>query len=350
MGLAAGCGGQKKAEPAGPQTIELKIGGGHPANGMTYTQAAVEYFQPEIAKRVAEKTNYRIKWTEAYGGTVAKLAEALGATQSGLLDVCVNSFAFEPAKLFLMNMNYYVPFASSDPVLVTKASRKVMDENKEVYDNLWKKYNQKFLALGPTGSYELITTFPVSKVTDLKGRKIAAAGPNLTLLEGTGAIPVQSNLNEAYTAMQTGVYEGWIMWPDSSYRFKLHEVGKYYTIVGFGADAIQGISVNLDVWNKLPKEVQDIFIEVSKEYEIKSAEMAKQYDIDALEKMRQAGVKVNVLSDEEKAKWAAAIPNVPQQKAEEAEKLGYPGKKIWASYIKNLEDLGHKFPRKWEIK
>lgn len=349
--LVAGCGGgDKKDAAAGPKTIELKIGGGHPANGMIYTQAAVDFFEPEVAKRVAEKTNYRIKWIEAYGGTVAKLAEVLGATQSGLLDISVTSFAFEPAKLFLMNMNYYVPFESADPVIVTKATRKVIDENQAVFDNLWKRYNQKFLALGPTGGYELITTFPVKSLADLKGRKIAAAGPNLLQLQGTGAIPVQSNLNEAYTALQTGVYEGWVMWPDASYRFKLHEVAKYYTYVGFGACAIQGIAINLDTWNKLPKEVQDIIVQVAKEYEIKSAEMAKKADKDADAKMKAAGVTITTLPDAEKAKWAAGLPNIPLAKAEEAEKLGFPGKKIFSSYIKYNEELGHKFPRTWEIK
>ncbi|HWQ62023.1 MAG TPA: hypothetical protein VN521_06905, partial [Negativicutes bacterium] len=78
--IVAACSEVDKKEQAGPMTIELKIGSGHPANGMTYTQAAVDFFQPEVAKRVAEKTNYRIKWIEAYGGTVAKLAEVLGAT------------------------------------------------------------------------------------------------------------------------------------------------------------------------------------------------------------------------------------------------------------------------------
>ncbi len=343
------CAVAEGAEKPGPVTIDLKIGSGHPAS-MTYTQATVEFFEPEIAKRVAAKTNYRIKWIEAYGGTVAKLAEALGATQVGLLDVCVGAFGFEPAKLFLMNMSYYIPFSSQDPLVVAKAGRQSMLEYKDVYEKLWKKYNAKFLALAPTGTYELITRFPVNKTSDLKGHKIAAAGPNLTLLKGTGATPVQSNLNEAYTAMQTGVYDGWIIWPDASYRFKLHEVGKYFTYAGFGAVNGGGIWINLDTWNKLAKEVQDIFVEVGKEYEIKCSDMTKKFDTDAVEKMKKAGAIVTTLSDAEKAKWAAIIPNIAQEKAEEAEKLGYPGKKMWAAYIKSQEDKGHKWPRKWEIK
>ena len=59
------------------------------ANGMAYTIVATEFFEPEIAKRVAAETNYNIEWVEAYGGTVAKQAEGLTACENGLLDVLV---------------------------------------------------------------------------------------------------------------------------------------------------------------------------------------------------------------------------------------------------------------------
>ena len=45
-----------------------------------------------------------------------------------------------------------------------------------------------------------------------------------------GAVPVQSSLPEAYTSMQTGVYDGWIMFPSGVVNFKLYEVSKYYTL------------------------------------------------------------------------------------------------------------------------
>ena len=61
------------------------------------------------------------------------------------------------------------------------------------------------------GNYNLVTTFSWGKGEQLKGRKIAAAGPNVPWVQAIGAIPVQSNLNEAYTSLQTGVYQGWVL-------------------------------------------------------------------------------------------------------------------------------------------
>ena len=70
--------------------------------------------------------------------------------------------------------------------------------------------------------------------------------------------------------MQTGVYNGWIMFPSGWVNFKLYEVGKYYTEIGFGAITWHGLTINTARWARLPKEVQDIMLEVAREYEAKT--------------------------------------------------------------------------------
>lgn len=332
------------------QKISLKIGSGHPSNTMAYTAIAQSVFQKRISERAAAETAYDVEWIEAYGGTIAKLAEGLVACQDGLLDVLVNSYGFDNKKLFLMNMPYYVPFSSPDPIIATNASRETYKKYPKVYEDLWKQYNQKFLAWGPTGGYELITNFPVKNMNDLRGHKIAAAGANLPWLEGSGAVPVQSNLNEAYTSIQTGVYDGWVMWPDASYRFKLHEVAKYYTMVGFGSDAIQGISINLDVWDELPADIRKIIEEVAVEYELESAKAAKEWDVIALEKMKAENVVVSTLPQSERERWVAGLPNIPQARAKECSEMGFPGIEIWNVYMQSQRDQGYVFPRTWEVK
>ena len=92
----------------------------------------------------------------------------------------------------------------------------------------------------------------------MKGHKIAGAGANLPWISGVGAVPVQSNLNEAYTSLQTGVYEGWIMTVTGVQSYKMHEISKYLTYMGFGAASQLLVYMNLKNFNKLPKEVQKI--------------------------------------------------------------------------------------------
>ncbi len=51
---------------------------------------------------------------------------------------------------------------------------------------------------------------------------------------GTGAIGVQSSLVEGYTSMQTGVYEGFLNPTVAQFNYKIHEVGPYLLVAGFG--------------------------------------------------------------------------------------------------------------------
>jgi len=66
----------------------------------------------------------------------------------------------------------------------------------------------------------------------------------------------------------------------------------------------------------------------------------------SIKSMKDAGTTVRELSWEEKVKWANALTNIPKEKAAEISAAGLPGEVVYA-YIRNLKDLGVKFPRDW---
>jgi TRAP-type C4-dicarboxylate transport system substrate-binding protein len=337
------------ASTATADTFRLTIGSGHPADAAIWITTMRDFMAPEIAKRVAAKTGHKIEWVSAYGGSVCKLGECLEAVESGLVDIADLHVPFEPTKLMAQNFPYFVPFGTPDPVVAARAARKVYDSVPELKKMLETKYNQVFLAIGTVGNYNMLTTFAWDKVEQLKGHKIAAAGPNIPWLQAVGSIPVQSNLNEAYTSFQTGVYEGWIMFPDATVGFKLHEVAKNYTFTDFGAIPNVLITINKDTWKKLPKQVQDIMLEVGKEFTEVESKAALEKSQKSVEIMKAAGVNVRALSDAEKAKWANALPDIPNQRTAEINKAGQPCQAIGA-YIKALKEAGVKLPRDWKIK
>lgn len=331
------------------ETYRLTIGAGHPADAAVWITAMRDFLAPEISKRVAEKTGDKIEWVNAYGGSVCKLGECLEAVESGLVDVADLHVAFEPAKLMAQNFPYFVPFSSDDPQIAAKAARQVYDNVPALKKMLEEKYNQVFVGVGSVGNYNLVTTFPWTKVEELKGKKIAAAGPNIPWLKAVGAIPVQSNLNEAYTSLQTGVYQGWVMFPDATVGFKLHEVAKNYTFTDFGAIPNVLVTINKTTWQKFPKKIQDIILEVGKEFTSVETKMAADKGRASIETMKAAGVTVRSLSDEEKAKWANSLTDIPNERTAEINKAGQPGIAV-GEYIKALHQAGVKMPRDWKIK
>lgn len=333
---------------AAAETFRLTIGAGHPADASIWITAMRDFLAPEISKR-AEKAGHKIEWVNAYGGSVCKLGECLEAVESGLVDVADLHVPFEPAKLMAHNFAYFVPFGSPDLVTAAKAARQVYDTVPELKKILEDKYNQVFLAVGSVGNYNLVTTFPWDKVEQLKGKKIAAAGPNIPWLKAVGAVPVQSNLNEAYTSFQSGVYEGWVMFPDAVTSFKLHEVAKTYTLTDFGAVPNVLITINKTTWRKLPKSVQDIMLQVGREFTEVQTKMGADKGRASIETIKTSGGTVRALSMEEKAKWANALSDIPNEKIAEINKAGQPGKAV-SAYLKALESAGVQMPRHWTIK
>ena len=338
------------ASTASATNFRMTIGAGHPADAAIWVGSVRDFFAPEVKKRVESTTEHKIEWVDAYGGSVAKLGGVLEAVQDGILDVGFVVYPFEPTKLFLHNMGYFVPFGSPDVVMAAKIGLKVHEDFPFLREVFEKQYNQKFLGVGTISSYHLITTFPWKGVNEIKGKKIAAAGPNLPWVKAVGAVPVQSNLNEAYTSFQTGVYQGWIMNIDATVGFKLYEVAPHFALTGFGAVPVGALAINLDRWKKLPKEVQEIMVAVGKEYNSFQAQAALAKGNRGMEIMQKANVNIYEVPFEVKASWAKAMPNIPDEKAKEAEKMGMPGSQIMKAYLDGMEKEGYKFPHRWEIK
>ena len=331
------------------EDIRLRIASGHPPAN-TYANLMQTFFAPEVTKRVAARTKHKVEFVEGYGGAMVKVADTLEGVQSGIIDIGGFCFCFEPSNLPLHAFQVMLPFGTMDPVKSVTLARRVYDKVPYMSKVFEDRFNQRLIALIADNGYNLGTSFDWNKVADLKGRKLAGAGLNLKWLEYAGAVPVQSSLPEAYTSMQTGVYQGWIMFPSGYVNFKLHEVGKYYTEIGFGAITWHGLTVNRNRFAKLPKEVQDIILEVGREYEAKTGTVNLENYPNQLEQLKKAGATVKQLPDSVRVEWANSLKKWPQDKATELDKAGLPGSQVLKIALEEAEKLGHKWPVRYPIK
>jgi C4-dicarboxylate-binding protein DctP len=329
--------------------IRLRIASGHPPAN-TYVNLMQNFFVPEVTKRVAAKTKYKVEFIEGYGGAMVKVADTLEGVQAGIIDIGGYCFCFEPSNLPLHAFQIMLPFGTMDPETSLKVARAVYDKVPYMSKVFEDKFRQKLIALIADNGYNLGTNFEWNNVSDIKGQKIAGAGLNLKWLEFAGATPVQSSLVDAYTSMQTGVYNGWIMFPSGWINFKLYEVGKFYTEIGFGAITWHGLTINTNRWNSLPKEVQDVIMEVAKEYEAKTGSVNKEAYPKQIEEMKAKGVNVRTLPDKVKQDWAQSLAKWPAEKAKELDTAGLPGTQVLETALKAAEDNGHKWPLRYNLK
>ncbi len=334
---------------ANAEDIKLRIASGHAAAN-TYVSLMQNFFVPEVSKRVAARTKHKVDFIEGYGGSMVKTADTLEGVQSGIIDIGGYNFGFEPSNLPLHSFQVALPFGTMSPVHSVKIARAVYDKVPYMSKVLEDKFNQKLIGLiGDTG-YNIGTTFDLNQVADLKGRKLAGAGLNLKWLEFAGATPVQSALPEAYTSMQTGVYNGWILFPSAWVNFKLTEVAKYYTEVGFGSITWHGLTMNKARFARLPKEVQDIIVEVGREYENLTGTVNEENYPKQMAELVRVGAVVKKVPDSVRLEWAKSLTNWPQQRADDLDKMGLPGSQVMKLAMEEAEKLGYKWPVRYPIK
>jgi C4-dicarboxylate-binding protein DctP len=331
------------------ENIRLRIASGHPAAN-TYVNLMQNFFVPEVSKRVAERTSHKVEFVEGYGGSMVKVADTLEGVQSGLIDIGGYCFCFEASNLPLHAFQVMLPFGTMSSDMSVKLARTVYDRVPYMSKVFEDKFNQQLLALISDNGYNLGTTFDWNTVSELKGRKLAGAGLNLKWLEYAGAVPVQSSLPEAYTSMQTGVYNGWIMFPSGWVNFKLGEVAKFYTETGFGAITWHGLTMNKARFAKLPKEVQAIILEVAKEFEAKTGTVNDENYPKQLTTLKAAGVTVKSVPNSVRVEWANSLKGWPQTIATELDQKGLPATQVLKMTLEEAEKLGHKWAVRYEIK
>ena len=92
------------------EEIKVTAISGHPPV-IAVVKFISKLFIPEVDKRLAKSGNYKIKWTQAYAGTVAKVPAVFEAIGSGVADMGHVFMGAETAKMPLEAITYVTPFA-----------------------------------------------------------------------------------------------------------------------------------------------------------------------------------------------------------------------------------------------
>ncbi len=328
---------------ASADSFTFRIGSGHPAAPAAYVSDMSKFFVPEVTKR-AEAAGHTVTFVEAYGGSIAGVAETLESVQNGILDIGGYCMCFEPAKLFLHNFPYYAPFGPQNSEDAMTTVRATYNAVPWLTDQFESAYRNVLLGLHGWDNYHLGTTDPWETINDLKGVKIGGAGPNLPWIEFAGGVPVQSTLPDGYLSLSTGVYNGWLMLPSAYFGFKFHEPAPYYTLVGFGAVGINALTMNKRKFDSLPPEMQAIMMEVGAEYEAQAGASLNGRQAWGLNGLKEAGATISELPADVRAAWAQSLAGFPNQQAKEADGRGMPGSEVLNAYLTAISDAGIDMP------
>ena len=245
------------------------------------------------------------------------------------------------ARVFTMNMD---PF----PLHTVPALPFMMPSGEEnltilnsLYDNYlyseWKEV--KVLWLGFMSPYNLhTTTKPVSKLEDFRGLKLQASGLVAELVKTWRGIPTtlikpgksvsrQDIADTQYAALKNGTIDGIMSTFELMKDFKLHEVTKYHTYLNTVRD-VNATIMNLETWNSLPRDIQNIFNSLNPwaQKELDAAQKAESEEAHVL--LKQRGHIMLELSPEERLRWIEAARPLIEETISILESQGIKAKEI----------------------
>lgn len=331
--------------PLQAETIQVTVVNGHPPIFL-WVKHLTETFIPTV-NAALEGTDYEIEWTEAYGGSLAAVGGELDAIEDGLAEVAAVPTVFMPNQLPLHNVTYNTPFGPSDPHVVSEVMNTLHDTIPGMTES-WHQYDAEYLGGGFTlDNYLLMTNFPVNSLADLEGHRIAAPGPAVNWLEGTGAVGVAGNLTTYYNDLQTGVFDGVIVFATAAAPGRLQEVAPYVTVTDFGAQYAGALVANHTWMADQPEVVQNAL-------RAGAAAYAEAYGVEqsarvgaAMAAIAPDADRLRTLSAEERAQWAAGLPDIAGAWAANADGMGQAGSEVLDAYIGALVDAGASLGRDW---
>ena len=149
---------------------------------------------------------------------------------------------------------------------------------------------------------------PLINPEDAKGMKVRGGSKEMDMiLKAAGASVLSLPSNEIYAAMQTGAADAAMTSSTSLISFRLEEVSKHLT-TGRGRAywfMLEPLLMAKSVFDALPKEQQQIIMQVGAEMEKFGTEQARADDKLVADTYLKAGAKVYDLDDKAIKKWQA---------------------------------------------
>ena len=289
---------------------------------------------------VEQKTKGQVKFERYYAETLAKHAEHIQLLGSGSVDLVTLVTNYVGKELVLNQLPDYPFYCSNEDALAATIKLTMeIPETKAIFDKEQKKLNIKILYWNSTGGMELISNKKVTSIAELKGSKVNLWGPADPKVWGEFDItPVPVFIADFYESLSRGVIDSVYISPGGSLAMKLHEAAKSNLTLGQG-DATGPMIFNLDTWNSLPGDIQDVMMEASLETAQWSLGFLKETNKRAHQIFRDSGLYVGPAPEKDSLKLFKAIMKytIEEQWANDAKTAGVGDEaQILLKYWKDL--------------
>jgi C4-dicarboxylate-binding protein DctP len=285
------------------EPIELKLSIDLP-EGTDFAIAA-----NKMAENIADRTNGQCLITVHAGGTLCSHAELFSMMKSGAIEMGESPIEYQ-ADADLRFMALQLPFLFNS-IEANYKSIHLFNENL-FNDILAEKFNVMPIASFSTGVHQYYgTDDPVEVLDDWKGKLVWTANPlSANTISALGASPVSLEFWDGYPSLQKGTVDAAVnIIPLAVLLFQWYDSIHYITICNlFGSSS--NIYINLDIFNEMPEDMQTILLDEAKKLEEEMQAIYAEHQVVVPEELKDFGVTVYQLPDDERARWIEATQSV----------------------------------------
>lgn len=292
-------------QPAFAEPITLRFSSFEPPQAFITKQILTPW-----AERVTADSKGTLKVEMYAGGTLGRdPAGQMKLVMNGVADIAWLVPGYTPGR-FDQVTAAELPFIVPSAYVGSVASWRMYEKG------LWKGggFDEiKPLCICAASAGVLTTTFPVTKVEDIKGRKFRAAGPvSLSAIKALGAVPVGGITGpQLAESLSRGLVEGTLNEWNALQTFRVLEIAKNHVVLPIGSLSLMVI-MNKEKYASLPPEAKAAIDKHSGEAFAKAFGLMFDKNNDAVYEAtkQKKDHTVLVLNAEQQKPWRAAIEPV----------------------------------------
>ena len=284
----------------------------------TFPCVQMERWKTEVEKRTSGKVNINT----FPGGTLLGAKAMMDGVIAGQADIGCLCMAYQPGRFVLTN-------ASGLPLGIPDArtgSLALLDLYNKFKPEAFAKV--KVLSMFTTAPTNIMSKMPIRTLKDIKGVDLRGSGGAAQVLAAWGANPVGMPMPATPEALQKGVVKGLLSSLETMKDFKFAEMCAYVTMTNTAIYPF-AVVMNMDKWNALPKDVQQVMDDMIVEQSEWTGKYMDAHVKKAIEWSKKThNVEFITLNYTQKAYWDQRLKPLTQKWIENATAKGLPAEAI----------------------
>ena len=284
----------------------------------TFICVQMERWKSELEKR----TNGKVAVNTFPGGTLLATKNMFEGVANGIADIGCLCMAYQPGRFLVTN-------ALGLPLGIPNATV----GSKTLWD-LWEKYTPKefdqvkVLTMFTSAPTNLMSTFPIKSLDDLKMVSLRASGGAALILSNWGANAVGMPMPATVEALQKGIVKGLYSSLEVMKDLKFAETCKYVTMTNTVVYPF-AVVMNKQKWNALPDDIRKTIETLSIEQVTWTGEYMDNHIVESITYSKN-DQKVDFFtpSADELKTWNQKLDPLKDKWVVDADKTGLPGEAI----------------------